>query len=493
MELIKNKIHHFVPIMEKDIVLEQTAEMIVPDSYPDIVKIIDASGLACLKEKELHSDGLRLGGMVKAALLYLPEGEGSLRKIDVNIPFLHTAEGELTGTCVCTARITAADARMINPRKVQVSVTLLLEVKVFAPDAIEVSEDVMGECEVLHSTAEAYLLTGITEKAMVVTEELEISESRPAAEEILKADVRFISGEMKAIGAKAVFKGVACVRLLYSAAGEPYAVEQEFPFSQIMELEGLEEGASLRAFIQLAGLEMDFLTGVEARKLGLTLYVDVSLLCYMEKHVETVCDLYSTQLSLTPEKTPLSLQALQERIVRRQTLREILEVGEDVARVIDVTIWPGAITEQEGQAACECTAKLVYQTESGQTMGLTRMLRVVSPVESGTGQLTAELLGDITATPVSSGLELRLAMDFECVSLAERRLYSVTGLTQDDLPDRDPNAPNVILYRCKPEEGLWDIAKRYGSTRRRLALCNKLENEEQAPEGQVLLIPRIRG
>jgi hypothetical protein len=503
LELRKNSIRHYEAVMDECVTLEQSAEMIVPDSCPDVARIVDTAGVACLKDKTLFTDRLELSGVCKAGILYRPEGETGLRKMDLNIPFTKTFEAVMEGThmAVASVRILAAESRLVNPRKVQASLTLMIDVKIYAARVLELTDDVLvpgGEkniaCEVLKSAENAWLLLAVQDKAVTVTEELEIQSSRPPIEEILKADVRLAAGEMKAIGAKTVFKGMASLRLIYAAEGRPCVLEQEFPFSQIIEINGADEASILEASLQLAGMDMDFPPGGESRKLSVTLYVDVTLLAYADRRVETVSDLYGLGVRLRPETTPLLLRSAGERAVRRQNVRESIEVGEDVAGTVDAAVLLGPVTDYDGALGCDGVIKAIYLTEAGEYAQATRTVRVPYPAEeTAMGGVRAELAGEVVASSMAGGLEVRFAVDFQVTNTLERRLHNVTGVVvepEDEEVKDAVKAPGAVLRRCRAGETLWDIAKRYGSTRRELAVCNALENMDDAPEGKVLLIPR---
>ena len=51
--------------------------------------------------------------------------------------------------------------------------------------------------------------------------------------------------------------------------------------------------------------------------------------------------------------------------------------------------------------------------------------------------------------------------------------------------------PSVVLRLAAPGEGLWDIAKAYGTTTQQILQANELE-EEDLPLGRMLLIPSTR-
>ena len=49
----------------------------------------------------------------------------------------------------------------------------------------------------------------------------------------------------------------------------------------------------------------------------------------------------------------------------------------------------------------------------------------------------------------------------------------------------------MVLRLALPGEGLWDIAKAYGTTSQEIVQANELE-EGPLPSGRMLLIPRVR-
>ena len=63
---------------------------------------------------------------------------------------------------------------------------------------------------------------------------------------------------------------------------------------------------------------------------------------------------------------------------------------------------------------------------------------------------------------------------------------AVTALELGEIKDPDPNRPSVVLRRAG-DEGLWAMAKGYGSTVAAIQEANQLSGEPEI--GQMLLIP----
>ena len=87
MELRKGNYQFYDPILEKSSVCEETADAIVPDSEPDILRLIGSWSTASVKDETLQEGRLVLFGAVKTTVLYEPKKEEGVRTIEVPIHF----------------------------------------------------------------------------------------------------------------------------------------------------------------------------------------------------------------------------------------------------------------------------------------------------------------------------------------------------------------------------------------------------------------------
>ena len=122
--------------LETTVCQEETLESIVPDACPDVLRICETEAIVCLRDKVVQEGRLTLSGSVRASLLYLPDGGEGLRRMGVELPF--TCPVEHPGLTpewrvVAVPRVQGADARLLNPRKVLVRVSLAVWLQACAP------------------------------------------------------------------------------------------------------------------------------------------------------------------------------------------------------------------------------------------------------------------------------------------------------------------------------------------------------------------------
>jgi hypothetical protein len=493
MELVKQSFLCYQTVLDAVSAPEISADMIVPDQFPDMERIVDSTGLACIKETAIREDRLDLTGLAKVSVLYQPDGEEGLRKLDVSIPFNHVFDGQFPPGSEAhpDVRLLEVETRAVNPRKIAVLARLCVRAVVYAPDEFSVPSDTGEACEVKRHSCKAYLATSAVTRRFTVDESVEIAASRPAAEEIVSALPRLEVVDVKVVGSKAVVKGAAYLSVLYLNGGEPYHTEHEFSLSQIIDMEGLEENSDVDIDLRVTGIELDTAaSGGEPRALTISLHLEAQAVARTERQFEAIVDLYSTTSSLKPLMEPLFLTELSGRGISKQPVRETIECESDVRNVVYTRVTPGSVTRLEnGETGCDVFANMLYITEEGELRSQNRKISVSAGTENAS--IIPKEAAEITAAPSSDGIELRFNLSFAAISTTTTKLLVIGGIQENEAADRAVR-PGVVLRRCHSGEGFWEIAKHYNTTVAELCTANGLEGCEEAPCGQLLLIPKKR-
>ena len=339
-------------------------ESIVPDACPDILRICDTEGVVCLRDKVLQDGRVELSGSVRAALLYLPDGEEGIRRMEVELPFSCTLEHPaLTPLCrvVALPRVQGADARLINPRKVLVRVDLAFCVQVYAPVEDDICSGVLAPEEAgvqqMSEQCDACTTVCVQEKPFTFSDEISLSGSKPEAEELLKCRAALRCSESKVIGNKLIFKGESQLQMLYrSSAGGLCTAEYELPFSQIMEITGAGEESTCDVYVVLTGLDCALDSG-DGRTISVSMGLLAQAVVREERTLQMLTDVYSTAFQLTAESRTYTLGRLVEHGEKELTVREILETGMLAQEVSDAYVTIGAITQSRDGRRVTLTAE----------------------------------------------------------------------------------------------------------------------------------------
>ena len=347
-------------------------------------------------------------------------------------------------------------------------------------------------------TPGAILLTHVVEKDFTFTEEMNLSPGREGAAELLTNQISSSVTETKIVGNKLIFKGIFSVSLLYRTAdGKCNSTTAELPFSQIMEVEGVAEGSAATLQLQLTGTDFQ-IDGddPEGRQIAVTLYLHATALLREEQDLTLLSDLYSTIYDMTYEATPLTLTSFCESLTRRQTVREVLEIGVVAESILAISTACGAVSVgREGSVTVlrsGVTVRALYVDEGGVPLVAERCIDVSCQLELPEGShvsAKAVCSEDVQGSLGDRGIEVRFPVDFRVEAASQAKKVCITSAKLDPEAMKDTsNAPSLVLRCLGKQETAWDLAKKYNTTIAAILAANQLE----IPLEKLLLIPRKR-
>ena len=506
LELNRTELSGFETAVDTTLFSEETLECIVPDACPDVLRILDTHGLVCVKSKEAGEGRAELRGVILVSVLYLPDGAEGVRKVEVSIPFTcGTDVAGATPGCPVMAlpRLLSADARMLNPRKLYLRAELAIGLQVFVPSPLvysaggEQPED-LG-IQQRRESCQACIVTDVQEKPFTFSDDLSLPGSKPDIEELLRQRVELFCTESKVIGNKLIFKGQAALTLLYRGTDQTLStVLFELPFSQIMEVSGGGEDANCAMELFLSDLTC-YADGEDPRRVSVSMGIIAQAALREERKVELVTDLYSTIYEVECDEQEDVFCRLSESGSRRQSVREPLETPVGVKSVVDCRLALGVVTQSWNGAnlvlSADVRAEVLYIGEDDALCFVARPVSTECQLEPEPDcQCTCHCVcvGELYATPSSSGLEVRFPLDFVYRIEKRRMVREIAAARLDrETPLDMTKRPSIVLRRLEAGEELWNVAKAYFTTVTDIIWANELA-DENVPAGKLLLIPKRR-
>ncbi len=297
-------------------------------------------------------------------------------------------------------------------------------------------------------------------------------------------------------------KGLISASVLYREGGGRLSLlQQELPFSQIIEGGGFDEDCESEAAYRL--LSVDCRIGGEsspedAYVLTLELMMRTRVTVWRGEDVGFIADLYSTAAPVVCQTAQLELSEDCQRGTRRQNVRELLETGVAVRSVVDTEIGCGGAQLSGGELKVPVWARCLYLDENDVLGAVRREFTVSLPTdlpqegEEPECQAEAACHGDVIANIMPEGVELRFPLECALTTSFRRRYLCISGAeTAEEEGDRAA-APSLILRKLGTGESLWSIAKQYRATREGILAVNELSDESQITPDRLLLIPKAR-
>ena len=496
MELEFQQVHisYLQCVLHETILQEESGETIVPDSMPDMERIVDSFASVILRGRECQGGSVSLAGDIQAGVLYMAQQEDMPRQISLYLPFslrrsVSAAEG---GQCVVECRVRSVDARMLNSRKLSIRVGLCIVLQVFEPreEVCCMPGQQERHLQMKYADYPMQLMVECSQKNVLLRDALPFSTGQPEAARLIHIGARCEVTDEKLTGDKAVCKGQLLLRLLYETPEQALSsCELSLPFSQFMELEREyeEQGLSL----------IPVLTSLEATAEGDGIMVEAGI-CMQYCVTQTVqvpmlCDAYATRGSLSLQWRNFGMQPrLDSRIIRQELRQELSAAASEIVRAEAL---PDAPQTEWLEGICRLRLpvqlQVLYRDAQGQFQTAARRTELTMEVPAERSNCRAVLAeaGPLFAAPGAGGIEIRLPAAIRCDWYADAELRSICGGTLEEAQERE-EGPAVIIRTLENDGELWDIAKELRTTVSAIQIANDME-EDIAPAGTMLLIPIV--
>jgi hypothetical protein len=474
---------------------EQTQEVKLPDSMPDIGSVLNCWGQVLLRSKEWHNDFVSISGGVMVWVLYKPEDGTEPRTVEGWLPFQckwNLGALEREGVILAEPKIRIVDARSTSARKFIVRCSVGVGAEVLNQDNVHIYTpgELPKDVQLLHATYPLELPTEAGEKTFSMEEELSLPASQPSAVKLLYYSLRPEITDQRVLSDKVVFRGKAMLHILYQdVQGKLYSWDQDLPFSQFAELDralGEEATADLTPVTTNLELELGE-DGMLRMKAGLV----AQYVVYDRRMVEVIQDAYSPRRKLELHTQMLQLPAVLERGHRSIRLEQSLEIYP--SRVVDMGIWEDNLHFR--RIADQITVELPYACQILFYDDSDKLQNAIARgsqewnMEAGedsgfSGSVTGIASPQILVNP--EGATICTDTEVCILSVSQNGIPMVTGIDLGELEEPDPGRPSLLLRKAA-NDSLWELAKRCNSTVDAICRANGIT---QLPEGDpYLLIP----
>lgn len=484
--------------------VEQAAETVVPDTMPDVERVLCAEGTVIIKSKEVQDGRVNLTAGVAATVLYAPEGGGGPCVLGTALPIELSLEAPgVTQESIPVAMlsVTNVEARMLNPRKLLVRALVAVNVECYVHTQLDICDGIEGEgsesVEALSEGCTVSPVVCVKEKTFVVSDEYRLQPGQPALGELLWHGADIVAGTTRSVGSRLVFSGTVRLGLLYWAAegGELCQAGFETEFSQMLETdtELTSPDCSVYSILTAEYVEPGTLSGGE-RGITAEYHLVSQAVCTDSVRINCVTDCYSNSRELEVERRQVELGCVQRRSTLRSAVHESLPATPAAETVCRVMCRTGAASCEAGTLKCPVAVTVIYAGPDGNIYSVSRRLTAEARTELGEDEYAALVrasCAEASAAPSAGGLDLRLLIDFELLAVRRLSISQIEAVSCGEPLDIS-KLPSVTVIRAAKGQSLWQLGKKYHSTAKLIAAQNALEDGESA-EGRLLLIPTARG
>ena len=473
---------------------EQTQEVRLTESMPDIGNVLGAWGQVLIRGKEWRTGEMGISGGVLAWVLYAPEDGTGVRSVETWIPFQMKWDLPPTqrdGSICVLPLLKAVDARSTSARKLMVraSVSILgealepIEPEVCCPG--QIPEDV----QLLKKSYPSELPVEAGEKLFQMDEELTMPGNLPQVQQILRYSLTPEVLEQKVMAGRLVLRGKADLHLLYTDPdGAVQSWDYEIPFSQYTELDK-DHSANAQGWVMviLTGMELD---PMEDHKLSVKASMAAQYVIYDRVMLEMVEDAYSPVRPVEVQKRswmgPVRLDD------RRETMHIQHEAKAEASKILDVCYLPEHPMPRSSDSSVQMQMpgqfQVLYYDMDGNLQSLLTRAEAEYQIPSDPNNSVFGYLQSAKwqASLAADTINLSVNVDVETSVFTQEGMEMVCGMQIGEIAQPDGNRPSLILRRAG-DASLWEIAKECGSTVDAILKVNQIDAEPES--GRMLLIP----
>ncbi|NCB50966.1 MAG: DUF3794 domain-containing protein [Clostridia bacterium] len=491
-------------IFEYRDVSESAMELVVPDTMPDIDRLLCADGTLVIRSKEVSEGSVSVSAGISASVLYVPDGAAGPCCLKAAVPFAFEVDAPgVTSDSVPVATLTLTDieARMLNPRKVIIRASVAVTIECFDRSEAEYSSEVSGgekaELQVLTERSNISHVVGVKEKTFVITDEYRLPAGSPPVGEPLRENVELCAEDVRTVGSKVVINGSAKIVLTYSVDGSSEIASAVFEtaFSQLVDMDIELTAPECRTALLLTAvyIEPHNYAGGE-RGYTCELHIVAQAVCSDNIGVEYISDCYSNRLSIRTTAEPVRVICDIRRSLQRCGFHETLEADRTVGEVIEASCRATDFETENGNIECKITAYVIFSDDSGKLFCAGGRFPFACPAgfeEGMTGAVTGAHCAQVYATPAQKSIDLRTQVCFDLMMWRESEICQIAEIDDDEEGAAMTDRPSLVVVRAGEDATLWTLAKRYRSTREIILQANGLEEGEPIT-GRLLLIPSVK-
>lgn len=514
MNIIKNRMNVTVVKGTKNVQTTIDSDMNVPDTKPDIEKIIASRQEVTIQNVEVMVDKLKVEGRILVSILYSTYGEKpELASFSQTISFNEIVhmDGVLPmDTVKVNGVMEESTISIINSRKLGIKGILSLLVSASDVDLMEGCTEIEEEnVQQLHKRIHLSSLVVNKKDSARVKEEITLPNNKPNIGKILWYDVQMNYPEIKVQDGKVPIRGEMQLFLLYEAAEEQVPVqcmEWEFPFHVDVECSECREGMIENIGISIGSKQADAKTDEdgEERILEVEIGLDLDLKIYDDINTGFLWDAYIPTGNLKLDTKAFGYEKLLMKNSGKTKVNKRIRLGEGQPDVMQLCHVDGTVKVDDSEivdngilveGVLSVNAIYISNQDNTPLNSVAAILPFSYTVETSPlskddhydiqvsmDQLTGSMLD-------GEEIECKGTINITVMTFEKAKTTMIVGAEEQTFDMEEfEKMPGIVGYYVKEGDTLWNIAKQYHTTVDSMRQMNELANDEIGVGDRLIIV-----
>ncbi len=493
-------------------------DIIVPDTKPDIGRILFADGDAYILHTIVDDGNILMDGIIRHKILYAEDSpEQNITALNVSTDFDHSMdvpgiiEG-MEGRVKCN--IEHVECRIVNGRKVNVRAILRIKSKIIEENEYYYINDVEDNenIQILRNSVSINKFIGTGQDVCIIKESFEVPSGNPSIREILRNDIRIVDIECKATDNKMILKGDANIQTLYTGDDGERSIkfmEHEITFTQVLDLPGIDEGSEIQIGYEVQNYSFEPLEDEdgELRFMDGEIHVMIQAIGSIKEEMDIITDTYGVRTDLSLESVKVSIEELVAENKSQAVIKETLTAEDDSPEIIEIfnVFSRPVLSEYEVEEDIIhiegiVTNHILYYSNSpehpvfcrAQDIPLRQSVEVKGIKPGMACEVDLEIEHSNYSMLSPKDVEVRLVTGINSRFYNTVEVSFIEKIVESPIDEGKAKElrPSITLYFVQEGDSLWDIAKKYRTTTDDIIRENKIEDENSINSGMQVLISR---
>lgn len=512
IDVIKESVQFEQLLRESNTTAMLNEEYLIPDTHPDVEKILMVEAKPCILSKEVLGDKTVVEGRVDYNVLYLAkEDEMVISSVNYSQKFnnnLDLEETEHRLMCEVECKVEHIQAKIINERKVSIDGVLNFNWEIYKGKELEIIKDVDGtdKIEILKRN-EVINNTNANENIEISGKSvIRVSMDKPQVAKILKSNMELNKKEVK-IGEDRIYCGCYCkLSILYlsNESKDVHCLEDNIYLSKEVEVPGVTPDMMVVSDYTIknkdVNLEEDDLG--ESRIVNTQTLVNCNVKVFSKKNIDVITDAYSPNFPIDIVKEEHEMGMLQGVYNNESIIKDNIYLNEGDMMPEKIITFSGNVVITEKSVVKDklmmggyINVDVIYKTndEENYLDKVSGDIPFNIAIETNGTDENMKAIVKSCIDSMDVAIEANtVAVKANIVTIA-KVLYEIKKEFINDIVEGNEEElkkkASITIYVVGDGDTIWKLAKKYNTTMDEIIGLNELEDPDKLEIGEKLLIP----
>lgn len=491
-------------VFEKSYEFVLNQDIIVPDSKPDILQILHKNSDVCIERYDLENNRLKINGILYVDIMYMADNEKSeIRGLNTEIELnqsIDIPEEYRESIAQVLSTVDSLECKITNERKISVAAKVDCKAILRSNENINYIEDIRNDnddIQVLNSRLKVSKLLGNEMQNISISEEVSVNDNDIL--EILESSIKIVNEEYKLSYNKVLVKADAVINVLYVTENNTIATQEiVLPFTGFIDMSNVGDNSIIDVMYNIKSRSIKLNDNKEDRKVSVNMEIQANIKNLENAEITVIEDMYSLTRGIGFDKYNINNDMLVDLNHVLYEIKESISLDEFDCSVIGITskIARNEIQRVNDKLHIEGDIHLELMCKDTNKIFVKSYLVPYTYIYDNSKIKTCNAYNvdarvkNVTFSVSNNKVDICAQLNFK-VSIKNKMEFNlVTNIREEDNVVSCPYS--ITIYYVKPNDSLWSIAKKFGTTIDEIAKYNDIDNPYDTilQVGRQLFIPQ---